>query len=619
QKNHSSVQIVIGIVPFEGVMQQMVREQQINANYLKHVKNSNQAYCLKVVESADGLTILIAGNSPQGINYGLMTLLQLLKPDASGQIGVPVVEIYDYPDLQRRQIFGGWRVNQDLVTPAAVENLLKQYASKRMNFISFPTGVFPDVKTGSLHAEFIWGCSNSVPSVLACASRHGVTVGCYHPHVENVLKNHVKEITQFFPGLFSPTLHTIKRGKRIALPDYTNPNTQRFLESVMFEIADVLKAYRPPVMQFWLTEEILPKESLSGPARKQYFIDELKTFVNAFEKVRQSIPDIKLELLFTQHTYPYNIDLMQYFPSDGVRAIYYNGGQTYNALPEDNVRSSVRKIKTMGYPVFSTPLIGVHTNPKEILNFPSRTPHLVKSRVSELVDSDLDGVMAWMGNKYVYNFDSDALGEYAWNRDGRSPREFCIAWATRNGIDSPETFADIISLVEYPARAYAPRFSQLKRNVKRMTEFILEPGIWKSESDPLSAFEFTTHEEIQRLLRDCQKAVELASQINAPELLADCRLLTQWMLIAERYSWIMANQSDQAAVRTAAGEYVQAIMGLRTLRDQRLELLRQRTIAISVNGLRTADVELQEFVEHAKRIDDAFQLQMIQDTVSQQH
>jgi len=77
-----------------------------DADRLKTLKNSDQAYSIAPTESNTGLR-LVAMTS-RGLYYAAKTLQQLVRPRAkSGNVEIPMLTVTDWPDLQDRGLWGG--------------------------------------------------------------------------------------------------------------------------------------------------------------------------------------------------------------------------------------------------------------------------------------------------------------------------------------------------------------------------------------------------------------------------------------------------------------------------------------------------------------------------------
>lgn len=90
-----------------------------------------QAYRLHVEEGR----INITGNGQSGLFYGVQTLLQLAKRDASGRMVVPRVEIEDWPKLQLRFLHWDTKHHQDRIE--TLKRYLDEAARYKVNMIGF--------------------------------------------------------------------------------------------------------------------------------------------------------------------------------------------------------------------------------------------------------------------------------------------------------------------------------------------------------------------------------------------------------------------------------------------------------------------------------------------------
>ena len=72
---------------------------------------------------------------------------------------------------------------------------------------------------------------------------------------------------------------------------------------------------------------------------------------------------------------------------------------------------------------------------------PYRSAHRIRNYVRQLVQRryrGAAGMMAWANHaRTICDFNISALSEWSWNVDGRTEKEFALAWATINGMGSP--------------------------------------------------------------------------------------------------------------------------------------------------------------------------------------
>jgi len=90
---------------------------------------AEQAYRMKLTASE----VVITGNSPTGLFYGVQTLVQLLKPQ-DGKQWLPEGEIIDWPDLELRVIY--WDDAHHLEHPEVLKAAVRQAAFYKINGFS---------------------------------------------------------------------------------------------------------------------------------------------------------------------------------------------------------------------------------------------------------------------------------------------------------------------------------------------------------------------------------------------------------------------------------------------------------------------------------------------------
>ena len=70
---------------------------------------------------------------------------------------------------------------------------------------------------------------------------------------------------------------------------------------------------------------------------------------------------------------------------------------------------------------------------------------VAQTGVASLVPFQIEGVRVLIGypnpRVFYFAFNVEAAAEWSWNARGRSPHEFTLSWAVRQGLDDPELFA----------------------------------------------------------------------------------------------------------------------------------------------------------------------------------
>jgi hypothetical protein len=68
--------------------------------------------------------------------------------------------------------------------------------------------------------------------------------------------------------------------------------------------------------------------------------------------------------------------------------------------------------------------------------------------MNEFVDKGLKGLLGYVTPLTYYNFfNLEAAAEWSWNSKGRTPQEFALSYAVRQGIKNPEKWAEWAELV----------------------------------------------------------------------------------------------------------------------------------------------------------------------------
>jgi hypothetical protein len=200
--------------------------------------------------------------------------------------------------------------------------------------------------------------------------------------------------------------------------------------------------------------------------------------------------------------------------------------------------------------------------------FPFQTPLYARLLMSEIHDRGLDFAQVFFQpNLTVTRLNLEAVAEFAWNSDGRTPEEFAISWAVRHGVSDEARAARAVRMLEYPERALSASMranrmwivvDQMVRNLRGEEE----PSPDVVRDDPLRGFEFQTHSELKRTLGLCREAVQLSQSVELREVGLGAELVRRWIALFERYALLMEIE-DKAARRERFGEMVRAAESLR--------------------------------------------------------
>jgi hypothetical protein len=555
--------IVVGLVGSHPELKQAAEKGLIDAQYLAERPNPEQAYILRAL-TVDGVsTVYIAANAESGLYYGLLTCGQLLD-SLSGKEGliVPEIEIVDWPDVKWR---GSWTVlsrnwgipvEQDIPN---YEKTIRDFSGWKYNLCE-AWAVRPVLdKDENLAAEWYFP-----QDTIGLGKKYGVWVYPGTSHLTApFLRN--KKLVEKYPGIAATP--DAKAAKEFPVFCLNAPKMDEIFDNYLVSLAKQFD-----FADLWLSEIEGSRGVCHCPKCKgdprQAFLRETELLMNAYAKAKQVNPNFRIMLGLTQGSYDYNLELLKYVPKD-VLLNFYHGTMTYKTtFQKYNLPPSVMEMQRMGYTVGSTPSPTASHCYQGLMMYPFQTPVYCKLLAAEAVDRGMEFVVQHLpSSHYMHDFNGQAMAEFLWNRDGRTPEQFALAWAVRKNLDQPEETARIIAMTEYAARGFSNGHGN-----NSLTESIVKPivkyftgkggGNW-----PYKGFEFATHEEMSRVRAVCEEATARAKKVNNPELLAGCVIMQRWITILERYACAVENRKDEAKQKEALAAIQAEVKELSASRD----------------------------------------------------
>jgi len=504
----------------------------INAGYLKERPNAEQAYAIRCEMKSNGLRVWLAANEASGLYYALGTLEQLMSgAKQADKIVMPMADIVDWPDIQKR---GLWSCGYPRIVPGESDQM-RLYSQMKLNTYWGPF-MWLTVSTNRV-------CSfGNKDKAFTEAARCNIELIPPFVHIDYLFaKGQALEHCRDLMGQGKTT------NEICSVMCHANPKSQEMLDNIFQAIA---RDVHPKRICFWPSEgENTCHCSVCKGDRRKQVLNEIKGVVSAYEKARSNHPAFNMDIITTQGTYPHNLAMLDYIPKDVGIDIYSGAGRwsTYQTwIGNCILPPSVAEMRRRGYQVGVVPLFAPSSSPSRLL-FPFQTPYLVRERMTEAVNMGLVHVDGWFPGLMALNFNLQAEAEYTWNASGRTPREFSAAWATRRGLSDPECAADIIEQLEYPERALSAgmRADTMTRCIERVTsELQGKAPAWGSYFAMQKAFEFPTHEEMERVLNICNTNIVKAESLGDKEFITGTRLLKQWIMLFERYTYFLENKTN---------------------------------------------------------------------------
>ncbi len=383
------------------------------ANVLKKQKYADQSYLIRPTPDGNGL--LCAAIGPRGLYYASKTLQQLIKAKAQpGRIEIPILQVTDWPDMEDRGLWGG---------DASLH--LRWLSDRKMNYLEHisHTGVdkdrkcrvsYPPYKQRMIDEGPVYGI-NPVPVVLHLEQLKSMGLFDAYPELQG------KDAT---PGVIC----------------YSNP----LFSDVLAEWL-VLWGKTPGVREVdvWMAENMYGKEACKCERCKTQdrAVLETKSILKAWDIARRQLPDLGLRMLTSEASEDCNARIIPLLPRD-LKLWYYHSLFTYNTSRAPMIGDFQPYLIDA---IQAGRWVGICPNLSAFVGLwmPMSSPQFIHGRMTEFVGKGLRGLIGYAVPEIPYcRMNTEAAAEWAWNAEGRSPREFAISYAVRSGYRDPEVFAD---------------------------------------------------------------------------------------------------------------------------------------------------------------------------------
>jgi carbohydrate binding protein with CBM6 domain/glycosyl hydrolase family 20 len=511
------------------------KQQVLDLKKLEKVKNAEQGYAISCTATGDKLNIYIAANKAPGIYNALTTFEQLLAIDSTQQkIIMPQIKILDWPDIKSRGEWGSKLYR----TP---ERLVK-YSKMKLNSYWDPY-LYGNFKNGKIS----YGSKEELIEQGKSLNIHIVPI---LTHLDCMMQPNYM-VYENFPELIGT--QGKEKFKNRAPWCFSNPKSQVVLDGIVEGIA---RGVGTDHLWLWPSEHgyacSCPK--CKGDKRMQN-IREFKHIIHAYKKAKAIRPSLQMTLITTQGTRKYNVELLKYLPKD-VGLDIYDGKLTYQTMTDvpilDSFEPLMKKMRAEGRSIGVVPIFAASHLPANMF-FPFNSPLLSKVRMQEFKARGIERVIGFLPpNIFVQEICGQSMAEFAWNVDGRTPKEFLISLAVRQGIKKTELFAEIIQLLE-PSElmlSKSIRADKLRYPVSRMVNILMgnEPK-WKGYHSIRRGFKKNGKSQLPAALAACNKAYKLAKQHGNKELITGTLLIKQWINIIELYNQYVMDKSKGNKIR----------------------------------------------------------------------
>lgn len=170
---------------------------------------------------------------------------------------------------------------------------------------------------------------------------------------------------------------------------------------------------------------------------------EIRVILSAWRKAQERLDrKILLYVLSSEETYPDNELVLAELPSE-VRFWYYHW-LTYNTGRWQMIPACVAEAAKQGKWIGVVPSLDSMTAFTE----PFTGADFIHYRMNEFVDKRLNGLLGFVTPRaHFFSFNVEAAAEWSWNAKGRTPQEFTVSYAIRQGIEDPQKWAEWAGLV----------------------------------------------------------------------------------------------------------------------------------------------------------------------------
>ncbi len=509
-------EIVIGVADADGRLAGLL----VDTRRLEALPNKEQAYIIRP-RGREGL--LLSALNERGVYYAVRTLYQLLEHGISeGRVSIPLVNVTDWPDMDERGMWNfpdpetwvPWMssiklnygkmastkletVKRDKPNRATLDRDLMQKAHlKAFNYLPY-----------ILHLNFLQDCGlfKAYPELAGVGD--GALAGRYFAH---------------------------KQGNQHRAPCVSNPLFTKILTEWMMDIA----SQGAGEVSCWLSERPCQCGCVNCTAVGQ-FVLESRAFVAAWEKVRENHPDFQIRIFLSTTTTVRNYRVLAELPPGvKVERACATGLERVTHIPRDLLANPLmdldadrgRWIASYDVPIGANGLVDTPE-----FKVPQSSAHRIKDFVGQLIRrkySGAYGMMAWSNlGVETAGFNIRALAEWSWNLNGRSEKEFAIAWATREGYEDPEAvgeWAELMGPVEFDV--YDSDFPVCYSWGKAITMVqnkerpYLGEGMFRYYTGP---------EDFDHKLTACDRALEIAEGFENPYLANETRVVRSYVELAK--------------------------------------------------------------------------------------
>ena len=518
-------EIVIGIPDVGGTVEGIPirRFKELN-----NVPNRDQAYLIQPVGYEK---LVLTALNPKGLWNAAVTLSQLMQPFLSqDQAVIPLADVLDWPDLEER---GLWNFSSP-------PDWIPWLSSIKLNFGKMDSTGIQEVRRGEPNRL-------TIDSELMRKAR---TTGFnYLPFIihYNFLKDYglyraYPELAGVGDGALSGRYFAHDAGDEHRVPCASNPLFAQILAEWMTDIA----SQGADEVSCWLSERPAQCGCHRCTAEGQ-FVWEARSTVSAWRKTQETFPRFRIRLFLSTTTSEGYFKVLAEAPPDvkieracasWIERVPHRPRDLYRNPILDQYAAEGRWLASYDVPLGA---YGRVDTPE--YKVPCSSAHRIRDFVAQLIHRGWRGaygMMAWDNSlrpgpseigRLTYDFNIQALAEWSWNLNGRSEKEFAVAWATRQGYEEPEAvgeYAEMMGPVEFDVYdSEFPIFYSWGKAVQWISERrrpMLGEGLFRYYSDP---------GDFDRKAGVCDEALTIARKFKNPYLADETEVVRSYVKLVK--------------------------------------------------------------------------------------
>jgi hypothetical protein len=521
-------QMVLGLLDDRG---QVEGRAVADAGRLRSCPNPEQAYLIRP-DGDDRL--LVAALHERGLYYGAQSLRQLLAAKLTpAAVTIPLATVTDWPDMEER---GSW--NSGPVVPFV--------ASLKLNFFTYVCG--STKQPNGLPRPAV------NPQTMELLRRHAMVQRVQMMHHLNYF-DRLYGLYGLYPELKGQGDKAICEGEHYKFAQRDIPvicASQPRWQAILTEMLEALAEQHAPEVSVWLSEftgQCQCAECLKTTQTQA----ESRLVTAAWLAARQKYPELGLRIFYSQgDASPATAQALAALPPEvKIERVY----SIYKPFL-DAAQQGKWVLSFSGYDCIASP-DNCFQSP-EAISGPLAKGYAAKFRGVLSCSYPYYGEGTFPAGYYpvVYSFPLSALAEWSWNVNGRTPRQFAEAWATRAGYDQPARFADWIETMTALKRALAqPRVPGVGLpNAKGFKNQFATIADSIRERKPIGLYEAQALAEASAR---CQEALALAEPLNRPEAVTETRYFAALLTMYGELNRLSAALLDQDPAALPGGPLIQ--------------------------------------------------------------